>query len=240
MPDPLPIGDSDALRVGQFVVAIGNPFGLQSTLTVGVISALSRVIESPDSRFIGEAIQTDAAVNPGNSGGPLLDLHGNVIGINAQIASPSGASAGIGFAISAATVQRVVPQLVAEGHYRHPWLGIRPLDLTASRAQTLRDAGGEVPADEGMLVVDVIPGSGADRAGIRGGDIPLQIGNLSIPLGGDIITAVDGQAIKDLQALTVYLETAKQVGDAVEVTVLRDGEDLTISVELDERPKTTE
>jgi S1-C subfamily serine protease len=240
LPAPLPVGDSDKLRVGQFVMAIGNPFGLQRTLTVGVISALSRVIESPDSRFIGEAIQTDAAVNPGNSGGPLLDLDGNVIGINAQIESPSGTSAGIGFAISASTVRRVVPQLIAEGHYQHPWMGIKPLDLTPSRAQVLRDAGGEVPLDEGMLVVEVVDGSGAARAGIRGGDTPVQVGTVSIPLGGDIITAVDGRKMSSLQDLTVYLETEKQVGDNIDVTVLRDGQELTITVQLDERPETSE
>ena len=123
LPQPVALGDSDSLRVGQFVVAIGNPFGQVGSLTVGVVSALGRIIESPDGRFIGEAIQTDAAINPGNSGGPLLDLRGRVIGVNSQIISPSRASAGIGFAVPADTVQRVVPQLIAQGRYPHPWLG---------------------------------------------------------------------------------------------------------------------
>jgi len=167
LPVPIPLGDSDQLRVGQFVVALGNPFGLERTLTVGVISALSRVIQSPDGRFIGEAIQTDAAINPGNSGGPLLDLQGRVIGVNAQIISPAGASAGIGFAVSANTVHRVVPQLIAQGHYPHPWLGVSVLPFDAEGAQLLREAGMEVPVDKGLLVAEVVPDSPAARAGIH-------------------------------------------------------------------------
>lgn len=133
LPEALILDDSDKLRVGQFVLAIGNPFGLGQTLTTGVISALGRVIQSPeDNSFIGEAIQTDAAINPGNSGGPMLDLKGHVIGVNSQIISPSGASAGVGFAVSANTVQRVVPELIARGHYLHPWLGAQMLSLTSS------------------------------------------------------------------------------------------------------------
>ena len=136
LPAPLVLGDSDKLRVGQFVVAIGNPYGLQQTLTTGVVSALGRVIEgAADNSFIGEAIQTDAAINPGNSGGPLLDLQGRVVGVNSQILSPSGASSGIGFAVSANTVQRVVPELIARGYYAHPWLGAETMTLSASVAK---------------------------------------------------------------------------------------------------------
>jgi S1-C subfamily serine protease len=151
LPAPIPLGDSDQLRVGQFVVAIGNPFGLERTLTVGVISALSRVIQSPDGRFIGEAIQTDAAINPGNSGGPLLDLQGRMIGVNSQIVSPVRGSAGIGFAVSSNTVRRVVPQLIAHGRYPHPWLGVSVLPFDLQGAQILREAGMDVPVDEGLL-----------------------------------------------------------------------------------------
>jgi len=237
LPDPIPLGDSDQLRVGQFVVAIGNPFGLEHTLTVGVISALSRVIQSPDGRFIGEAIQTDAAINPGNSGGPLLDLDGRVIGVNAQIISPSRASVGIGFAVSANTVRRVVPQLIAQGHYPHPWLGVSVLPFEAKGARLLRKAGMEVPVDEGLLVVEVVPGSPAAVAGIHGGTQVVRIGNTRIPVGGDIITAVNGMAIASFQELTVYLETETQVGDKVEVTLIRDGQEVTVSVTLAERPK---
>ena len=236
LPDPIPLGDSDQLRVGQFVVALGNPFGLERTLTVGVISALGRVIQSPDGRFIGEAIQTDAAINPGNSGGPLLDLEGRVIGVNAQIVSPSQASAGIGFAISVNTVHRVAPQLIAKGHYPHPWLGVSVLPFEAEGAQLLREAGMDVPVDEGLLVAEVVPGSPAAEAGIRGGDQVVRIGNTQIPLGGDIITAINGKPITNFQELTVYLESETQVGDTVDVTLIRDGREMTVKVTLAERP----
>jgi S1-C subfamily serine protease len=238
LPEPLVLGDSNQLQVGQFVVAIGNPYGLQQTLTTGVVSALGRVIESPDANnFIGEAIQTDAAINPGNSGGPLLDLQGRVIGVNSQIISPSGASAGIGFAVSAATVQRVVPALIAQGYYAHPWLGAQMLSLTDSVAGVLREAGVNVVADSGVLVVQAVSGGPADRAGIQGGSRAVRVGRYRLPVGGDIITAVDGQPISDLQALTVYLETEKTVGDTVQVTILRDQEAQQISVTLGEQPQ---
>jgi S1-C subfamily serine protease len=235
VPAPIPLGDSDQLRVGQFVVAIGNPFGLDRTLTVGVISALSRVIESPDSSFIGQAIQTDAAINPGNSGGPLLDLQGRIIGVNAQIVSPSQASAGIGFAIPVNTVRRVVPQLIAQGHYPHPSLGVSILRFEADGAQLLRQAGMEVPVDKGLLVAEVTPGGPAAKAGIRAGDRVVSIGNAQIPVGGDIVTAVNGTPVTTFQELTVYLESETQVGDTVEVTIIRDGREMTVKVTLAER-----
>jgi S1-C subfamily serine protease len=237
LPQPIALGDSDVLRVGEFVVAIGNPFGLERTLTVGVISSLGRVIQSPDGRFIGEAIQTDAAINPGNSGGPLLDLEGRVIGVNSQIISPSRASAGIGFAVPVNTVKRVVPQLIAQGHYAHPWLGVESLGLTPERAQAFREAGMDVPVDKGLLMIEVVPGGPADRAGIRGGDRIVQLGNVRLPLGGDIITAINGEAVDDLQELTVYLETQTQVGDTVEVTIFRGSVEQNVRVTLAERPQ---
>jgi S1-C subfamily serine protease len=236
-PEPMALGDSDELRVGQFVLAIGNPFGLEQTLTTGVVSALGRVIESPeDSRFIGEAIQTDAAINPGNSGGPLLDLKGHVIGVNSQIISPSGASSGIGFAVSANTVRRVVPKLIAQGYYPHPWLGMQMLPLTPSTAKAFRDAEMNVPVDAGLLVIEAVKGASADKAGIRGGSRVVRIGRYQIPLDGDIIIAIDGEPVNDFQELTVYLETETTVGDIVDVTIIRDGEELTVPVALGERP----
>ncbi len=213
LPPPLALGDSSQLRVGQFVVAIGNPYGLQRTLTTGVVSALGRVIESPENnQFIGEAIQTDAAINPGNSGGPMLDLSGHVIGINSQIISPSGASAGIGFAVSANTVQRVVPKLIADGYYPHPWLGIEPLSLSSSTVATLRQYGVEVGSESGVLVLETTAGGPADQAGIRGGNQYLRMGRYRLPVGGDVIVAVNGKAIEDLQDLTVYLENNTTIG----------------------------
>jgi len=236
LPQPIPLGDSDALRVGQFVVAIGNPFGLERTLTAGVISSLGRVIRGPEDNFIGEVIQTDAAINPGNSGGPLLDLESRVIGVNSQIVSPSQANAGVGFAVPSNTVRRVVPELIASGRYPHPWLGIEPISLTAERARAFREAGMDIPVNKGVLVLEVSRGGPADEAGIRGGDRIVQLGRYRVPLGGDIITMLDDEEIGDYQDLTVYLETETRVGDAVDVTVLRDGEEQTLQVTLGTRP----
>jgi S1-C subfamily serine protease len=238
LPNPMVMGDSGQLRVGQFVLAIGNPFGLEQTLTTGVISALGRVIESPeDDRFIGEAIQTDAAINPGNSGGPLLDLEGRVIGVNAQIISPSRASAGIGFAVSANTVQRVVPELISRGYYPHPWLGTRMFSLTPASAEVFREAGMNVPVNTGLLVIETVPGASADKAGIRGGQRLVRLGRLRVPLDGDIIIAINGVPIENYQDFTVYLETQTLVGDTVDVTIIRDGEEQIIPVILEERPQ---
>lgn len=237
LPQPLPLADSNLLQVGQVVLAIGNPFGQEGTLTMGVISALGRVIESPDGRFIGEAIQTDAAINPGNSGGPLLDLQGRVIGVNSQIISPSGAAAGIGFAVSSNVVRRVVPQLIAYGRYPHPWMGVYVAPFDSAGARILRQAGMEVPVEQGLLVTEVTRGSPADAAGIRGADRVVVIANRRIPIGGDIITAINGHPVADLKELTVYLESETRVGQTVEVTLFRDGKEMTVSVTLAERPE---
>lgn len=237
LPAPLPLADSSRLRVGQFVIAIGSPFGQVGTMTLGVISALERVIQSPDGRFIGEAIQTDAAINPGNSGGPLLDLQGRVIGVNSQIISPSQASAGIGFAVSSNTVRRVVPHLIAEGRYPHPWLGVQVLSLTPEWVQALRQAGMAVPVEKGLLVLSAVRGGPADRAGIRGGTQTVRIGGYRVPVGGDIITAVNGHPVPTLQELNVYLDAQTRVGETVEVTLFRGGQEMKVNVTLAERPQ---
>ncbi|MFQ6059479.1 MAG: S1C family serine protease [Anaerolineae bacterium] len=234
---PVELGDSRALRVGQRVIAIGNPFGFQGTLTTGVISSLGRVIQSPDERFIGEIIQTDAAINPGNSGGPLLDSRGRVIGVNTAIFSPSRASAGIGFAIPVETVKRVVPELIAKGRYPHPWLGVDTFSITPEIARSLRRGGIDMPVDRGVLVVGIYRGSPAHRAGLRGGTQRVRLGNLILPVGGDIIIAIDGAEIKDAQDLTVYLETRTRVGQTIEMTLVREGQERTIEVQLAERPE---
>ncbi len=235
LPAPIPLGTSSTLEVGQFVLAIGNPFGLEQTLTTGVISALGRVIES-ESGFIGEAIQTDAAINPGNSGGPLLDLDGRVVGVNTQIVSTGGDSAGIGFAVSADTVKRVVVELIARGYYPHPWVGADMVALTPSIADWFRKAGMNVPVDSGLLVLEVTRGGPAANAGIRGGTRIVRMGRYQVPVGGDIIVAADGQPIADMRAWTVYLETQKKIGDTVQVTILRDGQEQVVSVVLAEQP----
>jgi S1-C subfamily serine protease len=234
---PVPLGESENLRVGQFVVAIGNPFGLERTLTVGVVSALGRVIESPDNSFIGEIIQTDAAINPGNSGGPLLDLTGRVIGVNTSILSPSQASAGIGFAVPVGTVRRVVPELIARGYYPHPWLGADVLALTPDRAQILEEAGMDIPVEEGIVLMDVTRGSPADQAGLRGGQQQVRLGRYIIPIGGDILTAIDGEPVKTERDLNLYLDTETEIGQTIQVTLWREGQQMTVPVVLTERPR---
>lgn len=233
----IPLGDSDVIRVGQFVVAIGNPFGLGQTVTFGVISSLGRVIESPDGRYIGEAIQTDAAINPGNSGGPLLDLQGRVIGVNAQIVSPSQANAGIGFAIPANSVKRVVPELISEGRYRHPWMGVRffPVSLSQQVAASFAELGAEVP-DRGVLILSVEPDTPAAKARLRGGNQSINTPYGTIMVGGDVIIAFDGVTIASPSKLVAYLETYTRPGETIQVTVLRDNEEITLPVTLGERP----
>lgn len=233
----VPLGRSEALKVGRFVVAIGNPFGLEQTLTTGVVSSLGRVIQSPDGSFIGEIIQTDASINPGNSGGPLLDLDGRVIGVNSAIISPSRASAGIGFAIPASTVARVVPELIAHGRYPHPWLGIRSMDVSANLAARLSRNGVRTPPGGGILVAEVLGRGPAGRADIRGPNRIGRLGNLRVPLGADYILAVDGESVRTRQELTVLLETKHRVGDTVTLSVWRGGRVLDFDVALGERPQ---
>jgi S1-C subfamily serine protease len=234
---PVALADSDQLSVGQFVVAIGSPFGLQQTATFGIISSLGRIIESPDGRYIGEAIQTDAPINPGNSGGPLLDLQGRVIGVNAQIVSPSQASAGIGFAIPVNIVKRVIPELIQYGRYRHSWMGIRyfPYGLSSQWAKQFDAVGVDVP-DHGLLILNVEPGSPAESSGLRGGDRMIRLQNVELPVGGDVIIALNGEPMEKPQDLVAYLETQTRVGDTIQVTVIRDGEELTLPLTLGERP----
>lgn len=238
LPAPMPLADSDELLVGQWVVAMGNPFGLDNTLTVGVISALERIIQSPDQRFIGGAIQTDAAINPGNSGGPLVDLSGRVVGVNSQIVSPSGAFAGIGFAVPSSTVARIVPVLIAEGSYPHSWLGILPVPLSPALIGAIQQqADVEFPVEEGVLVAQVVPGSPADEAGLRAGQQAVSLAGTRIPVDGDIITAIDGEPITGVQELNVYLERNTTVGQQIEITFYRDGDEMTTTATLQRRPE---
>jgi len=238
LPPPLPLADSAQLRVGQIVLAIGNPFGLEQTLTMGIVSALGRVIQSPENnRFIGEVIQTDAAINPGNSGGPLLDLQGRVIGVNTQIISPSGASAGIGFAVSANTVARVVPVLIARGAYPHPWLGVQVVELNPQLTALLEQAGMKVPVTRGLLILETVTNGPAARAGLRAPDRVVRVGNSRVPVGGDIIVRINDTPVSTFQDLTVYLETKTRSGETVTVTVVRDGKEQAIRVRLGTQPR---
>src|SRR6266705_1704710 len=189
------LGDSRNLQVGQKVYAIGNPFGLSGTMTRGIVSSI-RSVKEPDGMTIDEAIQTDAAINPGNSGGPLMNWHGEVIGINTMIASSVGQSAGIGFAIPINTAKAVLNDLVTLGRVRRPALGVRTIPIGLELAQQLN-----LPADFGLLIIDVLPGGAADRAGLRGGSERAYLGNTPIMIGGDLIVAIDGEKVESQQIL---------------------------------------
>jgi S1-C subfamily serine protease len=224
---PMVLGDSKSLQVGQKVYAIGNPFGLSGTMTRGIISSI-RPVQEPDGMVIDEAIQTDAAINPGNSGGPLLNWHGEVIGINTMIASNVGQSAGIGFAIPINTAKAVLNDLVTLGRVRRPALGVRTIPITPELAEQMGLA-----ADYGLLIVQVVPGGSADRAGLRGGSERAYLGNIPITVGGDLIVAIDGQEVQDQQDLS-QLMNSHRAGDTVRVTVYRGKRKLDINVTLGE------
>ncbi len=234
---PVPLGRSDDLQVGQWAVAIGNPFGLERTLTVGVISALGRTIQSPDQGFIGEIIQTDAAINPGNSGGPLLDLSGRLIGVNTAILSRGQDSAGIGFAVPVDTVSRVVPALISQGYFPHPWLGVSAWSLSSDLVRILRQVGMVIPVDQGVLVVEVAAGSPAAAAGLRQGGQQVRIERVILTVGGDILTAIDGQPLDSESDLVLFLDTQAEIGQTIQVTLWRDGQQLVVPVTLTERPR---
>ena len=225
---PATLGDSKPLVVGQKVYAIGNPFGLNGTMTRGIISSL-RPIQTPEGAEIDEAIQTDAAINPGNSGGPLLNSRGEVIGINSLIATGgSNQSAGIGFAIPINTAKAAINDLITIGRVRRPSLGIRTIPVGPELAQELG-----LPADYGVLIMQVTPGGSADRAGLHGGSQKAYIGNVPVMLGGDLIVAIDGEEIGDQQDMMGVLNRRK-AGDAVNVTVFRGKRKMDVKVTLGE------
>jgi len=224
---PMTLGDSTHLQVGQKVYAIGNPFGLAGTLTRGIVSSI-RSVQEPDGMTIDEAIQTDAAINPGNSGGPLLNWHGEVIGINTMIASNVGQSAGIGFAIPINTAKAVLNDLVTLGRVRRPALGVKTIPIDPDLADQMGLA-----ADYGLLIVQVVQGGAADRAGLRAGSERAYLGNLPILLGGDVIVAIDGEKVEDQQDLA-QLMNKHRAGDAVRVTIYRGKKKVDVSVTLGE------
>ncbi len=225
---PLAIGDSNSLSVGESVVAIGSPFGLEGTLTSGIVSALNREMTSPNNFTISNSIQTDAAINHGNSGGPLLNAAGEVVGVNTQIKSDSGGSDGIGFAIPSSTVSSIVPQIISSGAVEHAYLGVGVASLSESVASELG-----VPA--GAMVTEVRQGTPAAEAGLRAASGSAMVNGQSYPTGGDVITAVDGTAITDGASLQSAID-AKRPGDSVSITYTRDGTSTTVQVSLGTRP----
>jgi S1-C subfamily serine protease len=226
----LTLGDSSNLKVGQKVLAIGNPFGLNETLTTGIISSIGRSIRSQDGAIMEDLIQTDASINPGNSGGPLLDSNGNIIGINTAIYSPSGGSVGIGFAIPVDTARRIVPDLIDKGYVSHPWIGVSLFPLIPGIAKAL-----DLKVDRGALIYEVVRNGPADKAGLKGSTRTLQVGNVLLPAGGDVIVAFDGAEITDSEDFIRKIRQHRP-GDHIKLKILREGSFLEKKVVLGENP----
>jgi len=228
---PLHIGDSSNLKVGMGVSAIGNPFGLSGTMTAGIVSALGRLLPQETGFSIPDVIQTDAAINPGNSGGPLLNSRAEVVGINTAIQSATGEFTGVGFSIPSNTIAKIVPKLIADGSYSHPWVGIsgRDIDPALATALNLVDA-------RGFLIVNVVEGSPAEKAGLKGSDETKEVDGVEYPFGGDVILAVDGNIVRQIDDILIHLQRYKSVGDEMVLEVLRDGRVTNFVVELEERP----
>lgn len=241
---PVAIADSTQVKVGQMAVAIGNPYGLESTMTVGIISALGRSLSAGktmvngSSYSIPDIIQTDAAINPGNSGGALLNVQGQLIGVTSAIESSSGSNAGIGFAIPSAIVSRVIPQLLSTGTYDHPYLGISGMTLTPELAKAM----GLKATQRGALVQEVTSGGPSDKAGLHGSTKEITIDGQSVNIGGDIIIAIDGKTVKEMDDIISYLANSTNVGQKVTLTIIRNGKEQKIDVTLGKRPadQTTE
>ena len=246
---PLPLGNSSTLKIGQPVAAVGNPFGLSGSITEGIISGLGRSLPSsvpqdptipqldvpslpaPPAFSIPDIIQTDAAINPGNSGGPLLNMGGEVVGINTAIFSNTGSYSGVGFAIPSNMIQKVVPSLITTGSYTHPYIGITGLDITPEIAEAMG-----LQEARGFLVTDVTAEGPAAKAGVQGGDLLADINGREIELGGDVILEIDNKTVRKIDDILTYLEREKQIGDIVQLTVLRDGQLQEIPVTLAARP----
>lgn len=227
----IPLGSSGDLQVGQKVLAIGNPFGLGETLTTGIISSLGRSIRSETGSLMEDLIQTDAAINPGNSGGPLIDSEGRIIGVNTAIFSPSGGNVGIGFAIPVDTAKRILPDLLDKGYVAHAWLGASLFPLTPGLAKAL-----QLKVNQGVLVVEVVRGGPADKAGLRGGTKMVQVGNAVLPVGGDVVTALDGEEVNSSEELVRKIRK-RRPGDRVNIRIFRDNKTQELMVTLGERPR---
>jgi putative serine protease PepD len=225
------MGDSRNLRIGQKVLAIGNPFGLQRTLTTGIISSLGRTIRSAVGTLIEDVIQTDAAINPGNSGGPLLNSDGEIIGINSAIISPSGGNVGIGFAIPVNTAKRVVPELLAKGYVTYPWIGATIQSLIPEIAKYRK-----LKIERGAMIAEVVKDGPADKAGLKGGNQRVQVGNMIVLVGGDIVVKADQHDVKTNDELIRYIRE-KKPGDTILLKVYRKGDLVDVKVTLGERPR---
>ncbi len=225
------MGDSKTLRIGQKVLAIGNPFGLQRTLTTGIISSLGRTIRSDVGTLMEDIIQTDAAINPGNSGGPLLNSDGEIVGINSAILSPSGGNVGIGFAVPVNLARRVVPELISKGYVTYSWIGATIQSLIPEMAKYLK-----LKIERGAMISDLVKGGPADKAGLKGGNQRVQVGNMVVLVGGDVVVKADQQEIKTNDELIHYIRE-KKPGDTILLKVFRKDNFIEVKVTLGERPR---
>ena len=228
---PLSLGDSSNLQVGEPITAIGNPFGLSGSMTSGIISQMGRLLPSGSGYSIPDVIQTDAAINPGNSGGPLLNMRGDIVGINTAIQSSTGTNTGVGFAIPSQTVAKIVPTLISEGEYKHPWIGIsgRDIDLDMANVLGLKDA-------LGFLIITIVEDSPASDAGLLGSNKTIEVEGREYSIGGDVIVSVDGIDVRKIDDILVHLQRVKTVGDEMDLEILRDGRTTNVTIILQERP----
>jgi serine protease Do len=240
---PVTMADSKQVKVGQLAIAIGNPFGLEGTMTAGIVSALDRSLpantdglSSRPAYTIPDIIQTDAAINPGNSGGVLLNSDGEVIGVTAAIESTAGSNAGVGFVIPSSIVQRVIPELINSGKFEHPWIGISAASLTPDLAA----AAGLSADQQGVMIAEVMPNSPAEKAGLKGSTRQATIDGQDVSVGGDVITAVDGQPIKEMDELIAYLASNTTIGQTISLTVLRNNQETSVDLTLAARPANTD
>ena len=228
---PLPIGDSSKLKVGEQISAIGNPFGLSGSMTSGIISQMGRLLPSDSGFPIPGAIQTDAAINPGNSGGPLLNMKGEVVGINTAIYSTDGNFSGVGFSIPSNIILKIVPTLIKEGEFHHPWVGISSANITPDLAELMN-----LENAKGVLIMTVIKDSPAAKSGLRGSSQIATTNDIEYTLGGDVILSVDGNEVRKIDDLLIHLQREKNVGDTLNLEILRDGKMIDIILTLEQRP----
>ena len=229
---PLIIGDSSKLTVGERITAIGNPFGLSGSMTSGIVSQMGRLLPQETGYSIPDVIQTDAAINPRNSGGPLFNMNGEVVGINTAIQSATGEFTGVGFAVPSNTVKKVVPVLIKDGEFKHPWMGISGTDVDPELAEMR-----ELESSKGFVVVSVIEGSPAEKAGMKGVTQTRERDGREFPMDGDIIIEIDGKTVRKISDILVHLQREKSVGDEMIITVLRTGVAFDLTMILEERPR---
>jgi len=229
---PITIGDSSELKVGEKIAAIGNPFGLSGSMTSGIVSQIGRLLPQESGYSIPDVIQTDAAINPGNSGGPLINMKGEVVGINTAIQSITGEFSGIGFAVPSNTVKKIVPVLIENGEFKHPWMGISGRDVDPELADFR-----ELKSSKGFLVISVIEGSPAEQAGLIGVTETKEVDGRELAIDGDIVLSIDGKTVRKISDILIHLQREKSIGDEMVLSVNRNGEILELTMVLEERPR---